>query len=99
MSIFFNFFKLSVITLFFLFGFRTYSQENKKNQIEDIFIWKMSDELKLSAAEEKQFSEIYRKLNQKKSNLQNELVQLSYELRNNPTRNLRKHLPITVSLI
>jgi len=56
----------------------------KKNQVEDIFIWKMSDELRLTAAEEKKFSEIHKSLNQKKMSLQSEITTLSYDLRKNP---------------
>lgn len=56
----------------------------KKNQVEDIFIWKMSDELRLTVTEEKKFSEIHKSLNQKKIGLQSELAALSYELRKKP---------------
>lgn len=43
--------------------------EAKKTHLEDIFIWKMSDELKLTAQEEKQFTEINKSLNKKKSEI------------------------------
>lgn len=43
--------------------------ETKKSYVEDIFIWKISDELKLSVAEEKKFTEISKSLNKKKSDL------------------------------
>jgi len=38
----------------------------KKNQLEELFIWKLSDELRLGPAEEKKFAELVRGLNQKK---------------------------------
>lgn len=56
----------------------------KKNSVEEIFIWKMSDELKLSAQEEKKFSEIHKDLNRKKAELQAELQKLSYASHDNP---------------
>ena len=43
--------------------------EARKSYLEDIFIWKMSDELKLTAKEEKAFAEILKKLNKEKSEL------------------------------
>ena len=49
------------------------TQASKKNYIEDIFIWKISDELKLSPKEEKLFSETTKKLNKKKFDLMREI--------------------------
>lgn len=46
---------------------------SKKNYLEDIFIWKISDELKLSPKEEKLFSETTKKLNKKKFELMKEI--------------------------
>ncbi|QDK47556.1 hypothetical protein DOM22_16530 [Bdellovibrio sp. ZAP7] len=45
----------------------------KRNQLEELMIWKMSDELKLSANEEKKFSEIIKDLNKRKSELNKSL--------------------------
>ena len=45
----------------------------KKNQIEDIFIWKISDELQLSAKQEKEFGDIHRTLNKKKAELSEQI--------------------------
>lgn len=50
-------------------SFALSDSEIKKNQLEDIFIWKMSDELKLTAQQEKSFTEISKELNRKKSEL------------------------------
>lgn len=52
----------------------------KKTHLEDIFIWKMSDELKLSAKEEKKFTEIQKNLNRKKSELNRQIQESSQEL-------------------
>lgn len=41
-------------------------QITKKNQLEELFIWKLSDELKLGPSEEKKFASLVRTLNQKK---------------------------------
>jgi hypothetical protein len=45
----------------------------KRNQLEELMIWKMSDELKLSANEEKKFSEIIKDLSKRKSELNKSL--------------------------
>jgi DNA anti-recombination protein RmuC len=47
----------------------------KRNQLEELLIWKMSDELKLSSVEEKKFSEILKSLNDEKANLNQSLQQ------------------------
>ncbi|MFN3454441.1 MAG: hypothetical protein ACK41T_05720 [Pseudobdellovibrio sp.] len=59
-------------------------ETEKKNSVEDIFIWKMSDELKLTAKEEKKFSDIHKSLNKKKMQLQSDLQKYSYALKTNP---------------
>jgi predicted membrane chloride channel (bestrophin family) len=49
--------------------------------VEELFIWKISDEMKLSVPDEKAFSDFIRKMNQKKSecndDIQNVLKKLS----------------------
>lgn len=50
----------------------------KRNQLEELLIWKLSDELKLSPAEEKKFTDIVRQLNTKKAEL-NQSLQTSVE--------------------
>ncbi len=54
--------------------------ETKKTYIEDIFIWRMSDELNLSAGEEKKFTEIHKDLNKKKSDLNKEIQEITQSL-------------------
>lgn len=46
---------------------------SKKNQLEDLFIWKVSEELKLSTIEDKKFSEAWKKLSSKKQMLSEKL--------------------------
>lgn len=56
----------------------------KKNSVEDIFIWKVSDELNLSAADEKKFADIHRDLNKQKTLLSMQLQKLSFQSKENP---------------
>ena len=66
---------VKILTLLILVSFpaKSYALTNeaelKKTYLEDIFIWKMSDELKLTAQEERQFTEINKMLNKKKSEI------------------------------
>lgn len=46
----------------------------KRNQLEELLIWKMADELKLSTSEEKKFSELIRDINKRKSQFNQELL-------------------------
>lgn len=65
--------------------------ETKKTYIEDIFIWRMSDELNLSASDEKKFTEIHKDLNKKKSDLNKEIQEITQSL-SNPNEAKVKHL-------
>ncbi len=56
--------------------FAATSIENQKSHLEDIFIWKMSDELKLTAQEEKKFAEIQKELNKKKSDINQQIQKI-----------------------
>lgn len=81
----------SVVGLLFTFCFVQAQVENgKKNHIEDIFIWKMSDELKLTALEEKKFGEIQKELNKKKSDLSASLQSAALEIRAKPELSLKE---------
>jgi hypothetical protein len=66
--------------LFFIFNLSAYAAE-PKNRVEELFIWKISDEMKLSVPEEKAFSDLIRALNQKRhaanESLQNTLKKMS----------------------
>lgn len=57
--------------------------EARKTHLEDIFIWKMSDELKLTAKEEKAFTEILKKLNKEKSELNKKIQAIADQLNDN----------------
>lgn len=52
----------------------------KKNQLEELFIWKLSDELKLGPLEEKKFADLVRSLNQKKLKDTQKIEQVTKEL-------------------
>lgn len=61
-------FLLSSIVFTSVFSATSIAAE-KSQQLEELLIWKISDELKLSSVEEKRFSDIVKDLNKKKSEL------------------------------
>ena len=81
-----SFFTVLLIPIFFLSlpSFAESAPTPKKNSVEDIFIWKVSDELKLSATEEKKFADIHRDLNKQKMQLAAQLQKLSFQSKENP---------------
>lgn len=68
---------MTILLLFNLFSAASLAAE-KRNQLEELLIWKMSDELKLSSSEEKKFAEILKNLNEDKTRL-NRALQASVE--------------------
>lgn len=76
------FFLLPILIQFYFStnAFAANETDARKTHLEDIFIWKMSDELKLSAREEKQFTDISKDLNRKKTELNHEIQQLTASL-------------------
>ncbi len=72
------------------------TESTKKNQIEDIFIWKISDELQLSAKQEKQFDDIHRSLNKKKSELSEQIKNTQIDIKKS---NPRLTTPAQIKLI
>lgn len=63
-----------VIILFLNFAMIASAEEApRRNRIEELFIWKISDELKLTPAEEKKISEIIKSTNQQKLELTKDL--------------------------
>lgn len=74
-----------VVLLLSLLSFTAFAQaasDNtiKRNHVEDIFIWKMSDELKLSAKEEKAFTDINKNLNRRRAELNKKIQDLVSKL-------------------
>ncbi len=69
---------LSKFYIFLFFPLIFHSQaraiSSSKNRVEELFIWKISDELSLSVPEEKSFSKLVRELNLKR-NQTNEKIQ------------------------
>ena len=61
-----------IITVFPIFALS--QTPTNKNRLEEFLIWKMSDELKLTSKEEKEFSKIIKELNTKKNILNIELT-------------------------
>lgn len=72
----FNIIILFATAMIPLSGFAKESE--KRNQLEEFYIWKLSDEMKLSPTEEKKFAELVKSLNEKKSQL-NEKMQNSID--------------------
>ncbi len=68
-------------SLFAVPSFALSESEIKKNQLEDIFIWKISDELKLTAQQEKTFTEVSKDLNRKKSELNRKIQECILKLK------------------
>lgn len=64
--------------------------EARKTYLEDIVIWKISDELKLTAKEEKTFTEINKNLNKSKSEINKKLSAITLELNDTNTEELLK---------
>ena len=49
------------------------AQNNNRNRIEELFIWKVSDELKLSVSEERVFSTLVREINKKRMDINTDI--------------------------
>ncbi|MES2801471.1 MAG: hypothetical protein V4654_03180 [Bdellovibrionota bacterium] len=80
-----SFFTVLLLSLFLCLPLHAQSAPTpKKNSVEDIFIWKVSDELKLSAFDEKKFADIHRDLNKQKLQLATQLQKLSFQSKENP---------------
>lgn len=56
-----------------IFSFSSLFAVENRSRVEELFIWKISDEMKLSVPEEKSFSDLIRNLNQKKLKTNEEL--------------------------
>lgn len=74
--------RLILVSLFFISSLVSLPPQaraaEKRNQLEELLIWKMSDELKLNTGEEKKFTETIRSLNARKAEL-NLALQVSIE--------------------
>lgn len=68
------------------------AQSNKKNQLEDLFLWKVSDELKLTNNEEKAFEVLLKNLSNEKQKLNEELEAIIIQLANPKNEVERKQL-------
>lgn len=66
------------------------NSEPKRNQLEELFIWKVSEELKLSTHDEKKFTDTYRDLNHKKQILSLKIEMLTNKIIGAKTDSERK---------
>jgi predicted nucleic acid-binding Zn-ribbon protein len=64
--------------IFIFFSLQIFAQSAQR--LEDLFIWKVSDELKLSAVEEEEFASQLRALNTKRKKLNDEIENLLKEM-------------------
>jgi hypothetical protein len=64
--------QLKFLLILLLFPFFVSAVETR-SRVEELFIWKISDEMKLSVPDEKSFSELIRGLNHKKSKTNEEI--------------------------
>jgi hypothetical protein len=62
---------------------------NKSKKLEELFIWKISDELKLSTPQEKTFGELFKNLNQKKLELAHKQEDILSKLDKADEKNLK----------
>lgn len=69
------------------------AEEGKKqNRVEELFIWKISDELKLNITEEKSISTLLKNLNQKKNQINSEIQNSIHQLKEAKTNSERSLL-------
>lgn len=61
------------------------NNNERRNQLEELFIWKTSEELKLSQADDKAFTEIVKSLNKKKFELNEEMHEIVVKMAQEPT--------------
>lgn len=83
-------YKTLVLFTFFLNLVAFSESENQVKKFEDLFIWKISDELKLTPQEEKTVSEVIRESNKKKAASNVELELLYKKLKEETTESGRK---------
>ena len=81
-----SYFRVYILLFLVFISVNGHSEATKKNQVEDIFIWKISDELQLSAKEEKAFGDIHRSLNKKKSELNEQIKILQIDIKQKKTK-------------
>lgn len=80
----FYFFIFSACLFSTSYSSRSFAEANVQSsraRIEDLVIWKFSDELKLSAIEEKKFSDFFRELSRKKSALDKTNLEIVQKLK------------------
>lgn len=63
-----------------------------RSRVEELFLWKISDEMKLSVPEEKSFSELIRGLNQKKATANGKIQGVLLKLSKSTSRKEKEKL-------
>ena len=76
----------TLISLLILFHFSfSAGAVDSKNRVEELFIWKISDELKLSVPEERSFSKLIKTLNERRSQVNEDLQAILRQLSDSKT--------------
>jgi hypothetical protein len=81
---------VSIILIFFISGF--VQAADYKQRLEELFIWKVSEELKLDPAEEKKFGDTVRDINKSKAALQKDLDDQIDRIKTAGEKDLKKEL-------
>ncbi len=68
------------LLVFLLGSFATAEAADSRNRVEELYIWKISDELKLSVPEEKSFSNLIRDLNARRTDINDQIQSLIKKL-------------------
>lgn len=83
----------SLIPLIFLFQISNAAgADDSKNRVEELFIWKISDELKLSVPEEKSFSLMIKTLNERRARVNGDLQDILKRLSESKTTKEKEKL-------
>ncbi len=83
--------KTKLVLLIFAFSFPSFAEtDHQVKKFEDLFIWKISDELRLTPKEETLVSEIIRNSNKKKASNNAELENLYKKLKESTNEDARK---------
>lgn len=84
--------KITLFSLFCLFLFEPVFAEKSPGQIEALFIWRASEELKLEGAQEKKFSQVIKSLSAQKKALLSQMDSSIQKMKSQKGKELQKSL-------
>lgn len=79
-------------------GPNIHAEVSGKNRVEDLFIWKISEELKLSVKEEKEITNLIKDLNDKKAAVSEQIQKIIFEMAKSPEKNKKLLLDYRLAL-